>query len=257
MGITDIALKLAAPLPGLENYKRYLFIGPHPDDIEIGAGATAAKLIKEGKEVCFLICTDGRFGTVNAPEGLTAEALAAMREKEALASAAMLGVHDVRFLRFCDGGFYEYASLLRAIAAEVGSFKPEVIFCPDPDVISECHIDHLNAGRAGKQLALFAPYEDIMRKLGAEPAPVQAVAMYMTAKPNRYVDTSGYLNTQLSSVFDCHVSQFPEGSGDRRAVSLYIRLRAHDFGIRRLRCTAEGFRVLGATHMHCLPEAGK
>ena len=109
MGITDIALKLAAPLPGLENYKRYLFIGPHPDDIEIGAGATAAKLIKEGKEVCFLICTDGRFGTVNAPEGLTSDALAALREKEALASAAMLGVQDVRFLRFCDGGFYEYA----------------------------------------------------------------------------------------------------------------------------------------------------
>ena len=86
---------------------------------------------------------------------------------------------------------------------------------------------------------------------------MQAAAMYMTAKPNRYVDTSGYLNAQLSSVFDCHVSQFPEGSGDRRAVSLYIRLRAHDFGIRRLCRSAEGFRVLGATHMHCLPEAGK
>ena len=65
------------------------------------------------------------------------------------------------------------------------------------------------------------------------------------------------LTVNASSVFDCHVSQFPAGSGDRRAVSLYLRLRAHDFGIRRLRCTAEGFRVLGATHMHCLPEAGK
>lgn len=257
MGITGIALKIAAPLPKLEAFGRYMFIGPHPDDIEIGAGATAAKLVKEGKEVCFVICTDGRFGTVNAPDGLNPDALAAMREKEALASAAMLGVHDVRFLRFCDGGFYEYASLLRAIAEQIGSFKPEVIFCPDPDVISECHIDHLNAGRAGKQLALFSPYSEIMQQLGAASAPVQAVAMYMTAKPDRYVDTSGYLNAQLSSVFDCHVSQFPAGSGDRRSVSLYIRLRACDFGIRRLCRSAEGFRVLGATHMHCLPEAGK
>ena len=68
MGFTKLILKFAAPLPQIEHYNRYLFIGPHPDDIEIGAGATAAKLAAAGKEVCFLICTDGRFGDGNAPE---------------------------------------------------------------------------------------------------------------------------------------------------------------------------------------------
>ena len=42
MSITKLALKFALPLPQLESYQRFLFIGPHPDDIEIGAGATAA-----------------------------------------------------------------------------------------------------------------------------------------------------------------------------------------------------------------------
>ena len=62
MSLTSIALKFAVPVPKLENFQRYLFVGPHPDDIEIGAGATAAKLASQGKTVCFLVCTDGRFG---------------------------------------------------------------------------------------------------------------------------------------------------------------------------------------------------
>ena len=63
MSILKLVLKAAAPLPDIEKFDRYLFIGPHPDDIEIGAGATAAKLAARGKSVCFLICLDGRYGS--------------------------------------------------------------------------------------------------------------------------------------------------------------------------------------------------
>ena len=51
MSLTRIALKIAAPLPRLEEFERYLFVGPHPDDIEIGAGATASRLTSLGKQV--------------------------------------------------------------------------------------------------------------------------------------------------------------------------------------------------------------
>ena len=60
MSITKAVLRFAAPLPKIEQFDRFLFLGPHPDDIEIGAGATAAKLAAMGKQVTFLICTDGR-----------------------------------------------------------------------------------------------------------------------------------------------------------------------------------------------------
>ena len=153
MGLTRIALKIAAPAPKIEQYERYLFIGPHPDDIEIGAGATAAKLAAAGKEICFLVCLDGRFGDGNTP--------------------------------------------------------------------------------------------------------VQALAYYMTAKPNRYVKTYGYMGRQMDAVFGTHLSQFPEGCTDRDTICLYLKLRAVDFGIRSLTGCAEGFRVLGTTHMQCLPEAGE
>lgn len=257
MGLTKLILKFAAPLPKIEEYDRFLFIGPHPDDIEIGAGATAAKLVDMGKEVCFLVCIDGRFGTTNAPEGLEGDKLVEVRRQESLTSAAKLGVSEVRFLNFKDGGFYEQKDLIRGIAKEVGEFKPDVIFAPDPCVTSECHRDHLNVGNAARQIAYFAPYKEIMHEYGTESAPVKALAYYMTAKPTQYIKTSGYLKKQIDAIFTSHLSQFPEGCGDAQSIPLYLKLRSIDFGIRSFKGCAEGFRVLGVTQMHCLPEAGK
>lgn len=255
MSITKLALRFAAPLPALLGFQRYLFIGPHPDDIEIGAGATAARLRAMGKEVCFLICTDGRYGDGAAPAGLSREDLIALRRRESLASARALEVEDVRFLNLSDGGFYTDEQLLHAMAAVIGDFKPDCIFAPDPFVSSECHVDHLRCGRAAGQLAYMAPYAGVMEGYGASTAPVEALAYYMTAKPNRYVGTKGFVEKQLSALFDCHSSQFPAGSPAAKTLALYLKLRSADMGLRCLKSHAEGFRVLGKIHMHCLPEA--
>ncbi len=253
MSITKLALKFAAPLPRIESFERYLFIGPHPDDIEIGAGATAAKLAAAGRKICFLICIDGRFGSVD----IEPEKLVAIRQGEARASAKALGVEDVRFLPFSDGGFYDNRKLVSEIAKAVGDFKPDVIFTPDCFVSSECHPDHINVGRAASEVACLAPHPKIMAEHGTQPALVKALAYYMTAKPNRFVKTSSaLLKKQLSSIFDCHLSQFPSGCDEGKAIATYLRLRSIDFGLRRLCGHAEGFRVLGTTQMHCLPEAG-
>lgn len=254
MSLLSAIIKLASPAPQIEDFESFMFVGPHPDDIEIGAGATAAKLVAEGKKVCFVVCIDGRFGDSNNKD-LSPEELVEIRKKEAIASAKMLGVTDLHFLGLCDGGFYDTEELKRLLAAKIGEFRPEVIFAPDPCVKSECHTDHLNVGEAVRRLACFAPYAGIMAKWGAGAAPVKALAYYMTAKPNRFVGTKGYLGRQLESIFSCHKSQFPDGCDDARSISLYLRLRAYDFGLRSLKGCAEGFRVLGVTQMHCLPEA--
>ncbi len=256
MSVTGRIAALAAPTPRPEGFTRCLFIGPHPDDIEVGAGATAAKLRAMGKEVSFLICTDGRFGLGNAPAGTTPEELAAIRREESREAAKVLGVEDVRFLPFSDGGLYDRQALFRAMAQAVGQLRPEILFAPDPCVTSECHADHLNVGEAARRLALFAPYGEIMEAYGAKRAPVKAIAFYMTARPNRYVGTAGCFDAQRRALL-CHKSQFPESSAAFRDVELYLKLRAAEFGLRSLHRTAEGFRVLGVTQMHCLPEAGR
>ena len=254
MSLTRITLKLAAPLPRLENFDRYLFIGPHPDDIEIGAGATVSRLTSLGKQVSFLICTDGRFGDENT--SLHGEELVQARREESIRSAAMLGVTDVRFLELSDGGFYTREELLTGIARVIGQVQPEVVFAPDPCVDSECHMDHLNVGQAVRNLACFAPYSGIMAGYGAESAQIKALAYYMTARPNRFVATRGHVEKQLSAIFSCHLTQFPPASPAAASIRLYLKLRAADFGLRSLKGQAEGFRVLGPTQMHCLPEAG-
>ena len=255
MSVTGLILRFAAPVPQVESFDRYLFVGPHPDDIEIGAGATAAKLAAAGKHVSFLICIDGRYGLDHAPAGTTPEELIELRRAEAVDAARSLGVEDVRFLGLSDGGFYSEEELRLGVARVFGETKPQLVFAPDPDVDSECHADHRSVGEAVRRIAFFARFHDIMARMGAESAPVEALAFYMTARPNRFVQTRGLLKKQLDALL-CHRTQFPADSGDYKSVSLYLRLRAADFGLRRLCGQAEGFRVLGRTQMHCLPEAG-
>ncbi len=256
MGLTKAALRFAAPLPRPEQFQRCLFLGPHPDDIEIGAGATAARLAAEGKTVSFLICMDGRFGLEHAPDGTTPEQLIEIRRAESIAGAAALGVKDVRFLGLSDGGLYDKEELYRGIARVIGETQPEIIFAPDPCVTSECHADHLNVGEAARRLAFFSPFPEIMAALGAKSAPVQALAYYMTARPGRFVGVRGYRDRQMAAI-RCHASQFPESSEALRSLALYLKLRAAEYGMRCFKGSAEGFRVLGQTQMHCLPEAGK
>ena len=255
MGLTKLALRIAAPAPKPEGFRKYLFIGPHPDDIEIGAGATAAKLAAAGKNITFLILTDGRYGD-GSSGGIKGEALVELRKQESLRSAALLGVHDVRFLEFSDGGFYAYEDMLRGIAKVTGECAPDLIFAPDPLAGQECHIDHLNAGNAAAHIACMAPYPGVMERFGAAAADVKGIAFYMTARANRFVKVSKeQFSLQNEAIFSCHRSQFTEGGDAAKMTALYLKLRSADFGLRNLCSHAEGFRVLGQTHMHCVPES--
>ena len=257
MNLLKTVIGIAVPLPKIESFDRYLFIGPHPDDIEIGAGATVRKLAEEGKSVTFVICADGRFGD-GFSDGVKGDDLAALRRKESIASAKRLGVTDVRFLNLTDGAGYTREELEKGLAEVIAAVQPEILFAPDPLSKSESHADHLAAGEAARKIAFFAPYGGVMKNLyGVPPAPVKDVAFYMTAHPNRYVKSAKYFKDQLSAIFDCHKSQYPEGSPEADALKLYLRLRQVQYGIRTLSRGAEGFRVFGQTHMHCLPEAGE
>lgn len=60
-----------------------LAFGAHPDDVELGAGATIAKEISLGKKVGIVDLTRGELGTRGTPE---------IRAIEAKKAAAILGV---------------------------------------------------------------------------------------------------------------------------------------------------------------------
>ena len=107
--LTWILKKFVVPIPKVESFEHYLFIGPHPDDIEVGAGATVSRLVDMGKKVTFLIATDGCYGSQTAD--YDKQALIETRQKEALESAKTLGVNDVHFLPYSDCGLYNLTEL--------------------------------------------------------------------------------------------------------------------------------------------------
>ena len=65
-----------------------LVFGAHPDDAELGAGATIAKEVANGKKVGIVDLTRGELGTRGSAE---------IRDREAAAAADILGVAVRKF----------------------------------------------------------------------------------------------------------------------------------------------------------------
>lgn len=256
MGLTKLIMKKAVPLPKIGDFERYLFIGPHPDDIEIGAGATAARLAAAGKHVFFLICTDGRYGTEDRTAD-TAE-LVKTRQKEARESAAIIGAEEVVFLPFPDGGDYTARQLCESILPVISRFQPDVIFAPDSHMMSECHGDHIKVGQAVANAFLISENFHQMKDGGwGEPAKCAAIAFYFTSHPNTRFKTNQHFNTAIRAL-KCFKSQFPienDSQGIFKSLLLYIKLKS--LSNARFLGKADAFRVLGKTHSHCAPDADK
>lgn len=254
MCIINSILKLIVPLPKLTKHERYLFVSPHPDDIEVGAGATVATLIAMGKQVDFLICTDGRYGTSDVE--LPAEELVKIRQEETLASAKFLGVNSVTFLPYHDCGSHTEEELMLDIAKVIARLKPDIVFCPDPHLKTECHIDHVKTGKAASYACLRAGNVPMMAKEGLANHAIKGIAFYYTDSPNNYVKVGKNVKKQEEAL-RLYKSQFPiddSGKSDLDGILLYIKFRAIRFGIRTLKGRAEGFRTLAPTHMHCCSE---
>lgn len=108
--------------------KRVLSFGTHPDDIEIGCGGTELRLIEKGCQVTHVFVTSGESGS----QTLSREELGATREREAVAAAKVMGISDVRFLRFEDG-LTEYSRSMKLEVVDViRSVMPEIIFTHSP-----------------------------------------------------------------------------------------------------------------------------
>ncbi|MCQ2537033.1 MAG: PIG-L family deacetylase [Lachnospiraceae bacterium] len=254
MSLTGVIVNKVIKLPKVTDFNSYLFVGPHPDDIEIGAGALISKLIRMGKKVSFIICLDGRFGSVNCPL-LTGMELVKTRQKEALQSAEMLGVKDVRFLGFSDGGFYDPKELERTLVKTIGEIGPDIIFGPDPDMRNECHKDHIMVGEVLKRIGYLTSFTNIMDEYGAKATDLKAMGFFMTDKPNSYVKVSkADFEKQVKAVFECHLTQYPKNSELAKNVELYMRVRSFDYGLRKFGTHGECFRILDSMRMHCLPE---
>ena len=82
----------------LSEVSRGLAVFAHPDDAEFMFGGTIARLIAQGTEVNYVVCTDGANGGVDLAS--TGAELAAARSAELRAAADVLRVNEIAALGY-------------------------------------------------------------------------------------------------------------------------------------------------------------
>tara|TARA_R110002124_G_scaffold227889_1_gene393247 strand:+ start:155289 stop:156005 length:717 start_codon:yes stop_codon:yes gene_type:complete len=178
-----------------------LAIGAHPDDVELGCGATIAKEISNGKKVGILDLTRGELGT---------RGTAKIRDKEAANAAKILGVSKRHNLEFADGFFVNNAASQLEIIKIIRKYQPEIVLC---NAVDDRHIDH---GK-GSKLASDACFLSGLRKIETiyegnhqkswRPKQVYHYIQWKNIAPDFVVDVTGFLDKKLEAVF-AYESQF-------------------------------------------------
>ncbi|MEV0682037.1 PIG-L deacetylase family protein [Actinosynnema sp. NPDC050436] len=106
-----------------EDWDRALAVVAHPDDLEYGAAGAVARWTDQGKTVAYLLVTRGEAGI----DGLPPEQAGPLRVREQVASAAVVGVTDVRFLDHQDGVLEYGLPLRRDIAVAIRRHRPDLV----------------------------------------------------------------------------------------------------------------------------------
>lgn len=202
----------------VKNKSSYLLaFSPHPIDTELGISGTIARLTKEGKEVVYVIATNGDKGSSNPK--ITAEKLASIREQEQLAAAKLLGVKEVIFLRHPDLGLEETPELRKEILKLILEYRPQVVATCDPyHRLYFSNRDHRVLGRVvldNVWPTAQAPnaFPDL-QKQGYKIHLVKEVWLWQSDQPNMFKDITTTFELKKEAT-KCHASQrnAPENPG--------------------------------------------
>ena len=221
----------------LAEVRAALMVAMHPDDIESWCAGTVAALTARGARVAYLVLTSGDKGS---PDPLAdPREIAAVREAEQVAAAALLGVDEVTFLRYPDGEISDGPELRHRIAAVIRRVRPDLLLTFDPWQPYAFHRDH----REGSTAALAAAYP-LARRPDPSPGPadergphaVRAAWLYLTDRPDRFVDIDPTFEANVAARL-VHASQ----TGDPPALAAAYRERAATTGARVDLALAEAF----------------
>jgi len=207
-----------------------LAFGAHPDDVELGCGATIAKEIALGKKVGIVDLTRGELGTRGSAE---------LRDLEAKNAAEILGVSVRENLRFADGFFTNDKAHQLEIIKMIRKYKPEIVLC---NAIDDRHIDHSKGSDVVSDACFLSGLLKIETKIGEElqekwrPKQVYHYIQWKNILPDFVVDVTGFIEKKQNAVL-AYASQFfdpnskePETPITSKNFIESIHYRARDLG---------------------------
>jgi LmbE family N-acetylglucosaminyl deacetylase len=196
---------------------RVMVVTAHPDDPEFGAGGTIAKLVREGREVTYVIVTNGNKGS--ADRAIMPERLARIREEEQRNAARALGVERVEFLGYEDGEVEDTRQLRLDVTRQIRRWRPDLIIAQSPERtyanFHGWHRDHRITG--GVVLDCVYPlardhlsFPELLPEY--EPHNVHEVYLIQWEQPRLLVDITDTMDLKLQAITR-HASQISDPSG--------------------------------------------
>ena len=101
-----------------------LFVGAHPDDIEVFGGGTAARYAEQGDKLFFCVATNGNVGSSTLPK----EEIAAIRRREAQKGAEVVNA-ELIWLDFDDEFLIDSVEARHRFIEAFRIARPDVVFC--------------------------------------------------------------------------------------------------------------------------------
>ena len=220
-----------------------LAFGAHPDDVELGCGATIAKEISLGKKVGIIDLTRGELGTRGSAE---------IRDQEAAAAAKILGVSARENLAFRDGFFTNDEKHQLEIIKMIRKYQPEIVLC---NAIDDRHIDHGKGSKLVSDACFLAGLRRIETTVNGEeqeawrPKLVYHYIQWKNIEPDFVVDVSDFMQQKIDAVM-AYSSQFYDPNSNEPVSPIAtknftesIEYRAKDLGRLVFADYAEGFTV--------------
>jgi bacillithiol biosynthesis deacetylase BshB1 len=187
---------------------RILVVGPHPDDQELGMGATIARFVTEGHDVLLLDMTNGEPTPLGDPQ---------TRAAEAAAAAKILGVE--RRQLGLPNRFIEHSIEARhAVAGVIREHQAEIVFTP---YFQDAHPDHI----ATTRIVEDARFDAKLSKIDLPGEPIYprwffyyyATHLRWVADPSFLIDVTGYTDRKRESIVAYH-TQFVLPERNRKVV---------------------------------------
>lgn len=166
-------------------------VGAHPDDVEIGMGATVAGLARRGRRVVLVDLTNGEPTPFGSPE---------VRARESAVAAELLGV-ERRTLGQPNRFLFDNAESRLELAEVIREFRPKTLFIPYP---KDAHPDHV----AASEIAIAARFYAKLTKTELRHEPFYPARVYhymavharIVAEPAFIVDVSADHATKLRAL---------------------------------------------------------
>jgi N-acetylglucosamine malate deacetylase 1 len=185
-----------------------LVLASHPDDAEISCAGTIARHVAMGYKVGIVDLTRGELGTRGTVE---------LREKEAAASAKILGVVVRENLGLQDGFFQNDPTHQLLVIRAVRKFQPAIVLA---NAVYDRHVDHGKGASLGYDACFLAGLVKIetfdadgKKQLPWRPNVVYHYIQSLYIEPNLIVDISDYWQKKIEAI-GAFKSQFFDPDSD-------------------------------------------